>query len=143
MGRGRICSVAIVLVVFLLTSVIALAQAFRPASGTQIVFLSPEPDYWLTPGDIIIVTGRSVGLMNVGGTCGSAPVQVQSATVVDPGNTRATRITNEFLVTIIGGIDTSPDGSYPPIAAGTRFTNPEPQGDCTGSGGQRYLKYLA
>lgn len=105
-----------------------LAQAYRLQGGTQVEFIVPlgTPITAGSEGDLVIFTGRSVGLINVEG-CGFSPEgHIQSATIVDPGDNRATRLTNEIVLVL--PIDTS-------AAAGTRVGNLSYVTSCDGPGG--------
>ena len=124
----------LLLIVLVQASVVAQVPARLP-EGTALLLILPED----TPvfgsleavGDMLIVTGRPVGV-TAPGTCGKFPVYVQSATLVDPGHQRATRISNEFMVTVIR-LESGEEVAQP-LASGTRLGRLDALGPCTGPG---------
>jgi hypothetical protein len=124
-------------------------QSVRFPAGTELHFIVPEetPITVADPqtgenGDMLIVTGKSVGLTTPG-NCPStfADVHLQSATVLDPGDHRTVRVTNEILVTLVPILIISPPP--PPIAAGTRLSSITSIRLCDGPGGRVYHQYGA
>ena len=131
-------------------------QSYRPAEGTEVHFIVPVDASIVTvdantgeSGDVIIFTGKSVGLMSLfpqvvaGDECGEQPVvygQIQSATVVDPGDHRATRLMNQIAVTYLP-LPTS--GVFPPLTAGTRLSDIVFDRECRVDFGVRFRRYRA
>jgi len=95
-----------------------------PAAGNQ-----PEPDPG-PPTDMLVITGRSLGTVNVAG-CGAGEHPLQMAILVDPDGGRASRRVE--VININQGT---------PIPPGTRLLNFDFQTDCT-IGGEAYKRYTA
>jgi hypothetical protein len=133
----------LLLIVLLQASASAQQPGHLP-DGTELLLILPED----TPvhgsvegiGDMIIVTGRTVGVV-APGSCGEFPVYVQSATIVDPGHSRGTRISNEFMVTVVR-LESGED-AVQALAAGTRLGRLDPLGPCTGPGGKLFNLFRA
>ena len=102
------------------------ANAF---SQVEIIVPMGTPITTGPTGDIVIFTGRPVGLMPPG-DCGFSDLAVQNTVIVDPGGGGATRLS--------GVLPTEPPM---PIAPGTRVMNLTAIGLCTGGDGNVYNKY--
>ncbi len=141
-------SLIVVIVFVALCPLVAMAQSFRPQAGLEAHFIVPDGTPIVTAnssagdgGDLIIFTGRSVDLINLGNCAdGFADGHLQSATVVDPGDHRGVRLTNEILWTFLPQLFI---GQPPPFAAGTRLSNITAVTSCVGPGGHIYQKYQA
>jgi hypothetical protein len=112
----------------LLSSPIATAESpNKLPSGTQVHFIVRADTPLTIPntpngesGDVILFTGKSVGLTDLG-ICAQGDVtqgHVQSATVVDPGDHRPVRLANSIVVTAMNMLIIGP--TYEPVPAGTR-----------------------
>jgi hypothetical protein len=136
MVTSRVVGASSVLFVLILGIAVTPTQGQHlPDPGVEVEFVVPNGSEITagTEGDIVIFTGRSQGTVDIG-DCANGGF-LQTATVVDPGDGRATRLS---YIVLTHWSDRMWIKEAPPAPAGTRVGNLVHLGSCASTAYNRY-----